>query len=221
MSDIEFRKRVFKFWFSEDRWAVENQPPVKSTPIDESDFPRWFFSSREFDKQVKDNFEEDLPRLINDEYRDPNDPNNPEQLVACIIALDQFPRNMYRHDPRAFAYDWKARELSELLIQTQGDKQLPYAERAFSYLPFEHSENLNDQNRSVEYFKELYKEATNDSTSTDGILIFLKQFLSASDLHRKIIKQFGRFPHRNAVLKRQSLESEELFLKNGGERFGQ
>jgi uncharacterized protein (DUF924 family) len=221
MSAIAFRNRVLNFWFSNNRWAVADKPPAKSMPVDESDLLRWFESSKEFDKQIQDKFEGDLVRLINDEYRYPNDLNHPEHLLACIIALDQFPRNIYRHDPRAFAYDSKARELSELLISYQGDKQLPYVERAFSYLPFEHSENLDDQNRAVRYFQELYQDAENDSTSKKDILNLLKEFIIDSEQHRNIIKQYGRFPHRNAVLKRQSLESEDLYLNNGGERFGQ
>jgi uncharacterized protein (DUF924 family) len=221
MSAIAFRNRVLNFWFSNNRWSTLNNPPAKSTPVDESDVLRWFDSSKEFDKQIQENFEDDLVHLINDEYRYPNDLNNPEHILACIIALDQFPRNIYRRDPRAFAYDFKARELSELLISHQGDKQLPYVERAFTYLPFEHSENLDDQNKAVRYYEELYNDAENDSTSEEAILNLLKHFIIDSEQHRNIIKQFGRFPHRNAILKRQSLESEDLYLNNGGERFGQ
>jgi uncharacterized protein (DUF924 family) len=221
MSAIAFRNRVLNFWFSNNRWSTLNNPPAKSTPVDESDVLHWFDSSKEFDKQIQENFEDDLVRLINDEYRYPNDLNNPEHILACIIALDQFPRNIYRRDPRAFAYDFKARELSELLISHQGDKQLPYVERAFTYLPFEHSENLDDQNKAVRYYEELYNDAENDSTSEEAILNLLKHFIIDSEQHRNIIKQFGRFPHRNAILKRQSLESEDLYLNNGGERFGQ
>lgn len=218
---MEFPTRVLKFWFSNNRWSSLDNPPAKTVPIVDSDETRWFTTSKEFDQQVRENFEDDLPHLINDDYRYPDDINHPEHLLACIIALDQFPRHIYRSDPRAFAYDYKAKELSQLLISHQNDKQLPYIERAFIYLPFEHSENLEDQDKAVRYFHELYEEAKNDPNSNENTCNFLKNFIKASEQHRDIIKQFGRFPHRNAVLKRESLECEDMYLRNGGERFGQ
>jgi uncharacterized protein (DUF924 family) len=220
-SAIDFRKRVLKFWFSNNRWSSLDNPPAKSAPIDESDGLRWFSPSKEFDKQVRENFEDDLPHLVNDDYRYPGDITHPEHLLACIIALDQFPRNIYRHDARAYSYDYKAKELSKFLIANQSDKQLPYIERAFINLPFEHSENLEDQNIAVEYSQQLYDEAKNDPTSNEDVCNFIKYFVKASKQHQEIIKQFGRFPHRNAVLKRESLENEDIYLRNGGERFGQ
>jgi uncharacterized protein (DUF924 family) len=221
MAAIAFRNRVLNFWFSNNRWSSENHPPAKSAPIDASDISRWFRSSKEFDTQIRENFEDDLERLVNNEYRYPGDLDHPEHLLACIIALDQFPRNIYRSDARAFSYDYKAKELSELLISHQGDKQLPYVERVFAYLPFQHSENLDDQNRSVNYCQELCKDAKNDSTTSEGVLTFLNQALRSSEEHREIIQQFGRYPHRNAVLNRQTLENEDLYLRNGGAKFGQ
>jgi len=221
MTAIAFRNRVLDFWFSNNRWSSLDTPPAKSAPVDESDPLRWFGSSKEFDNQVRENFEDDLAHLINDEYRYPDDLNHPEHLLACIIALDQFPRHIYRRDLRAFSFDYKARELSELFINHQGDKQLPYIERIFVYLPFEHSENLDDQNKSVSYTRELYEDAKNDPTSNENILGFIKDAVQASEHHREIIKQFGRFPHRNAALKRQSIENEDMYLRNGGATFGQ
>jgi uncharacterized protein (DUF924 family) len=91
----------------------------------------------------------------------------------------------------------------------------------FIYLPFEHSENLDDQNKAVRYFEELYEEAKNDSSCNESIRNFLKEVITASKKHRDIIQQFGRFPHRNKILKRVSLESEEIYLRDGGETFGQ
>lgn len=221
MSASAFRNRVLNFWFEKNRWSSPDNPPNKSAPIDESDILRWFSPSKEFDQQVRENFEDDLIRLINNEYRYTDDVDQPEHLLACIIALDQFPRNIYRRDPRAFAYDYKARELTELLLSHQGDKKLPYIERTFAHLPLEHSENLDDQNKHVSYIQELYEEAKSDATLDENVLGFIKAMCQAAEQHRDIIKQFGRFPHRNTVLNRQSVESEDLYLQNGGERFGQ
>ena len=181
---------------------------------------RWFMPSKELDQEIRENFQDDLARLINDEYRYPNDVNHPEHLLACIIALDQFPRNIYRRDPRAFSYDYKAKELSELLINHQGDKKLPYIERVFVYLPFEHSENIDDQNKCSNYVQQLYEETKNDSNSNESILNFIKDVVEASEQHRNIILKFGRFPHRNAILNRPSTENEEIYLRDA-QTFGQ
>jgi uncharacterized protein (DUF924 family) len=218
---LDFRKRALDFWFSNNRWSSLDKPPAKSTPLGELDALNWFSPTKEFDQQVRDNFEDDLPCLLNDEHRYPNDLSQPEHLLACIIALDQFPRHIYRKDARAFSFDHKARELGQLLINHQGDKQLPYVERTFIYLPFEHSENLDDQDKCVKYFKDLYEDAKNDSKTNESLLNFLKQSVKDSEQHRDIIKKFGRFPHRNEVLKRQAFESEDIYLRDGGERFGQ
>ena len=215
---IAFRKRVLDFWFTNNRWS---QVPAISAPSEEADLKRWFGSSKELDQQIREHFEEDLPHLVNDEYRYPDDLKEPEQLLACIIALDQFPRNIYRNDARAFAFDNKARELSLELIRHQVDKQLPYVERAFVYMPFEHSEKLEDQNQCVDHFKQLLDDAKQDPTASEALRNFLQFFIKFSEEHRTVIQQFGRFPHRNAVLQRPSTPEEETYLKDGGARFGQ
>ena len=218
---VAFRMRVLNFWFANNRWSSPEHRPAKSAATDESDFKRWFRSSPELDKQVRDNFEADLARLTADDYRYPNDLDEPEHLLACIIALDQFPRNIYRQDPRAFSFDYKAKEYSEELIQHQGDRQLPYMDRAFVYLPFEHSENLDDQDKCVNYCQQLYDEAKQDATCDEKMLGLIQTLGKFALEHREVIQQFGRFPHRNAVLGRTSTEAEEAYLRDGGARFGQ
>lgn len=221
MSLINFPRRVLNFWFSNNRWANVDIPPKKSAPIDPADPQRWFSSSKDFDQQIRDQFEGDLNLLINDNYQFINNFQTPEDLLGCVIAFDQFPRNIFRGTSRAFAYDDKAKELSQYLIQNQMDKQLPYLERSLIYLPFEHSENLNDQNQSVNYTQQLYDEAKNDSNVEKNTLDFLKVVVTYAEKHRDIIQQFGRFPHRNRVLNREMTEKEDLYLNQGGDRFGQ
>ncbi|CAF1123326.1 unnamed protein product [Adineta steineri] len=218
---MELSRRVLNFWFLNNRWTSLDNIPAKPTPVDDESLKRWFYSSPEFDQQIREDFEDDLSHLINDEYNPADYLSHPEQLLAFIIALDQFPRNIFRGDARAFSFDHKAKELSQLLINEQADKQLPYIERSFIYLPFEHSENLEDQNKAVNYMEQLYEDAKNDPSSNENVCNFVKQFVQASKQHREIIKQFGRFPHRNVILKRPPLESEEIYLRDGGERFGQ
>jgi uncharacterized protein (DUF924 family) len=123
--------------------------------------------------------------------------------LAAIIVLDQFPRNMFRGDPRAFATDAEALALSKRAIAEGVDMQLVPEQRAFLYLPFQHTEDAADQARSVELFTAL------------GIPSNLDFALR----HKAIIDRFGRFPHRNAVLGRASTEQEAAFLTQPGSSF--
>lgn len=128
---------------------------------------------------------------------------DPRRALATILVLDQFPRNMFRGTPRAFATDTKARDVAVGAINRGFDKSFDKDGRAFMYLPLEHSENLADQERSVELFTPL-----GDAEYTHYAVA-----------HRDIIARFGRFPHRNAVLGRTSTPEEEEFLKQPGSSF--
>lgn len=218
---IAFRFRVLNFWFSKNRWTNDGNRPEISTASEPIDLKRWFGSSKEFDREIKEKFEDDLTRLMNDEFRYENDRNEPEHLLACVIALDQFPRNIFRNDSKAFAFDSKAKQISNELIENQLDQRLPYVERTFVYLPFEHSENLDDQNRSVQAFEKLLAQANADTTTSEELRQFLGFFVKFSREHRQIIERFGRFPHRNLVLQRKQTEEEDKYLNEGGQRFGQ
>ncbi len=124
----------------------------------------------------------------------------PRGFLAAIIVLDQFPRNMFRDDKRAFATDAEALALSKHAIAEGMDMQLPPAERAFIYLPFQHAEDPADQERSIELFTALGAPLNLD---------FARR-------HQAIIARFGRFPQRNAALGRKSTEEELAFLQEPG-----
>jgi uncharacterized protein (DUF924 family) len=119
--------------------------------------------------------------------------------LALLILLDQFPRNMFRGEPRAFATDPLALAIASRGILNGFDGAVPDL-RGFFYLPFEHSENLADQEKGLAFYK-----AVDDA---DG--------LKWAQLHADIIRRFGRFPHRNAVLGRVSTPEERKFLDDGG-----
>jgi uncharacterized protein (DUF924 family) len=123
-----------------------------------------------------------------------------EGALALLIVLDQFPRNMFRGSARAFAADPLAREIATRAIARGLDSQVAVAERGFFYLPFEHSETLADQQRCV-----ALNRATGDADA-----------LKWAELHADIIRRFGRFPHRNAVLGRATTAEEQAFLDGGG-----
>jgi len=129
--------------------------------------------------------------------------SSPRRALATIIVLDQFPRNMFRGTPRAFATDTKARDVALGAVERGFDQSFDKDGRAFMYLPFEHSESLPDQEKSVELFTPLGDD----------------EYTHYAIAHRDIIARFGRFPHRNAVLGRQSTPAEEEFLKQPGSSF--
>lgn len=133
--------------------------------------------------------------------------------LALVLVLDQFPRNLYRGQPRAFAYDEKALGLTLVGLARGMDKELGFHERAFFYLPLEHSESLDIQDRSIECYAALVVAARSDERPQ------LREYLDYAWQHYAIIKRFGRYPHRNAILGRESTAQELEFLKLPGSSF--
>jgi uncharacterized protein (DUF924 family) len=124
----------------------------------------------------------------------------PDGAFALVILLDQFPRNMFRGSARSFATDPQALDVAKRAIARGFDRQVGPADRFFFYLPFTHSERLEDQERCV---------ALNRATgNADG--------LKWAEVHADIIRRFGRFPHRNALLGRATTPGEQAFLDSGG-----
>ncbi|HEX5091781.1 MAG TPA: DUF924 family protein [Burkholderiales bacterium] len=122
--------------------------------------------------------------------------------LALVIALDQFPRNMFRDTARAFATDSQAREAARVILERGWDRTMTESERLFAYLPFEHSESIDDQDLSCDLMKD-----------------FDPKLRDYAERHRDIIRRFGRFPHRNSLLGRESTAAEIEFLKMPGSRF--
>ena len=130
-----------------------------------------------------------------------------EPCLALILLLDQFPRNLFRGGPKAFATDAQAREAAHAALGRGFDRSLPASWRQFVYLPFEHSEDLADQELSVRLAAALARDPAFART------------LDYARRHRTIIARFGRFPHRNAALGRVSTAEEEGFLKEPNSSF--
>jgi len=129
--------------------------------------------------------------------------DKPEGFLAAILVLDQFPRNMFREEARAFATDQPALALAKRAIAEGAAAKLSPNQRSFIYVPFQHSEDKADQARSVALFTVLGQPL--------GLDFALR--------HQAIIDRFGRFPHRNAVLGRASTEEEQAFLAEPGSSF--
>lgn len=166
----------------------------------------WFRKDDAFDAAIRERFGPEVAAAL----RGVSSEGSDEALLARILLLDQFTRNIYRNTPRAFAGDAQAKALAETLVTTGRDKNLSPWQRWFAYLPFEHGESLLDQERSVALFAALAREMQHEA------------FDSARDYalrHREVIVRFDRFPHRNAILGRESTAGEIEFLKQPGSSF--
>jgi uncharacterized protein (DUF924 family) len=130
----------------------------------------------------------------------------PKGGLALIILMDQLSRNVFRGLAEAFAADPHARGIARGMIETGFDTMLTAAERTFVYLPFEHAETMPDQNESVRLF-----ESLGDAAGTETI--------DYAHRHRDVIREFGRFPHRNAALGRGNTPAEEVWLARPGSGF--
>ena len=139
---------------------------------------------------------------------------NAEGRLAMIIALDQLPRNLYRGTPRAFANDAYTAALALSTAATGMDLELRPIQRAFLYMPLQHFEDLQAQNRGVELYRVLAEDACDWPEFREGFLPF-------AELHRDIVAKFGRFPHRNAILGRENTPEETDYLAGEAPSFGQ
>ncbi|GAB5459266.1 MAG: DUF924 family protein [Henriciella sp.] len=137
----------------------------------------------------------------------------PRSRLAAIIVLDQFSRNIFRGQPRAFAQDEHALTLARDMVTTGVDKDLSEVERIFVYLPFEHSETLSDQEKSVALFKSLCEEAR------PSFRPLCEATLDYAHQHKDVIAEFGRFPHRNSILGRPNTAEEQTYLAKPGAGF--
>jgi uncharacterized protein (DUF924 family) len=159
---------------------------------------KWFSKSDAFDAEIRSRFLPTYEAAAAGHLGSWED--TPEGALALLLVLDQFPRNMFRADKRAFAADPLARQVADRAIARGFDQKFPPAERSFFYLPFEHSEQLADQERCIALF-----QVMGDA-----------ELLKWAELHTDIIRRFGRFPHRNAALGRTTTAEEQAFLDGGG-----
>jgi uncharacterized protein (DUF924 family) len=167
--------------------------------------PEWFRKDPAFDGEIARRFG-DLHRAASrrelEAWR-----MSAQPMLALVVVLDQFSRNLYRDDARAFAQDAHARECSHEALERGDDLALLPVERQFLYLPFVHGEDAADQDRGVDLMRSLESFA-----ETRGVLEWAEK-------HRTIVRRFGRFPHRNAALGRPSTPAELEFLAQPGSRF--
>jgi len=178
---------VLDFWFSEQSRAL------------------WFEKNAAFDEAIRVRFDDTVRAAAAGELE--HWERTAPGALALVIVLDQFPRNLYRGSARAFAADARAREVADRAIVRRLDQEIPLAQRHFFFLPFEHSESSGDQERSIALFQ-AWAEA-HDGQARDRALEQMRYV----HRHAEIVERFGRFPHRNEALGRESTESEIAFLR--------
>lgn len=178
----------------------DSQAVILTFWFEEATPQQWFQSNPDFDALITDRFLKDYELAVTGLYDAWQD--KAEAALALCILLDQFPRNMFRGTPRAFQSDSKALAVARHTVGKHLDKVLPVLRRRFLYLPFEHAEDLACQEESVRLFEAIRKD---DPLGYDYAL-----------RHRDVIAKFGRFPHRNAILGRDTTPEEAAYLAEHG-----
>ena len=195
-------EQVIEFWFGSD---------INDPALAKKQSPLWWKKSPQTDSQIRETFAAGLQGLVSGDYN--HWLESPRGRLAAIIVADQFSRNMYRDSPRAFSQDALALNWCLEGIAAGHDLQLPLICRVFFYMPLEHAESLEMQDLSLEKFTELAKLAPEGDRETfNGFVDFARR-------HRDVIVSFGRYPHRNSILNRQSSDAEQAYLDKPGSGF--
>ncbi|AIU25930.2 hypothetical protein LV28_04685 [Pandoraea pnomenusa] len=195
VSQVPPWQAVLDFWF-----GASDAPEFGMARVE------WFRKSDAFDEEIRSRFGPLHERALDGELADWA--ATPPGACALIVVLDQFSRNLYRGQAKAFAGDAQALAVAQRLVEAGDDQRLPTAQhRVFVYLPFEHDESLDSQQRSLALYERLAKASG------------LVDNLDYARKHAVIIERFGRYPHRNAALGRVSTPEEIEFLKQPGSSF--
>ena len=193
---------ILTFWFGDGQ---------SDQVISEQKKAMWWGKDEAVDREISTRFRPAIEAVADcelDHWRE-----SAKGLLASILCTDQFPRNVFRGNPKSFAYDPVALELAQQAVATLADQELQPINRVFVYMPFEHSEELDMQYRSMELFTKLHEEVEReDKELFSGYIDFARR-------HLEIVERFGRFPHRNEILGRDSTKEEMEFLTQPGSSF--
>jgi uncharacterized protein (DUF924 family) len=199
---MESTDSILHYWFGTN---------ADDTEVIREKSAQWWKKDPKVDEEMRQRFEMTLEAESQGELESWG--NIPRGQLARILLLDQFPRSMYRGTARAFAYDERARQRAREALDRGMDRKLQPVERVFIYMPFEHSEEANDQATGVQLFSALREELP------EAVKTPFQDFLDFALKHKEIVDRFGRFPHRNAILSRDSTPEEVEFLKGPGSSF--
>jgi uncharacterized protein (DUF924 family) len=191
---------VLEFWFG----------PAGSAPLAGS--TKWWTKDAAFDHEIKARFESTIAAAAAGELDAWK--ATPRGRLALVVVLDQFSRNAYRGTARSFAQDARARDLALEALDAGEDRLLEPIERSFLYMPLMHAENADLQRKCIAAFQRLC-----DVTTPQDLQKYTANNLDFAKKHAEIIERFGRFPHRNDILGRDSTPEEIEFLKQPGSSF--
>jgi uncharacterized protein (DUF924 family) len=197
-------ERILSFWFKEQEL---------SAPQIDRRMDIWFGEDPVFDHEIEKEFSDDIEKASDgklDHWVD-----EPHGRLAVILLLDQFRRNVYRGTVKAFSHDKVALKLCVEGAMEKKDKGLTPIQRVFFYMPLQHAESRKVQAKSVELYERL---AESVSPTLQETFLTVAQF---AELHKDIIDQFGRFPHRNSLLGRENTPEEDEYLAGDSPDFGQ
>ena len=195
---------ILEFWFKEQ---------AMTAPQIDRRMDIWFGEDEVFDLECKKNFSADIHRASAGELD--HWAEDPRGRLALILLLDQFRRNIYRNTAEAFAMDKAALKLCVEGARNRKDKGLTPIQQAFFYMPLQHAESLRAQQMAVEIFSRLAGAVSATYRET------FETMATFAELHRDIIEQFGRFPHRNELLGRDNTPEEDEYLAGDAPDFGQ
>lgn len=202
MSDSNVSEALLAFWFGRDG---------DDAAVARRQARLWWAKDEATDRLLEERFGAALRRAAGGEFTDW--PQTPRGRLAGVILLDQVPRNIHRGRAEAFACDALARQQATAALAAGDEAGLRPIERVFLYMPFEHAEDLELQELAVERFAALC------ALVPPAALPVFQDFVDYAARHRDIIRRFGRFPHRNAVLGRPSTAEETAFLAEPGSSF--
>lgn len=195
---------ILEFWFG---------PAAADPAAASARAAMWFGSSAETDEAILGRYLPAIEAAARGDFASWQ--ADARGALALIVLLDQFPRNAWRGTARAFSCDAQALSASRAAVTAGHLARLSPVEQAFAILPFEHSEALADQHECVRLFTGL------EQSAPEPWRPLLAGYLQYAQQHLEIVERFGRFPHRNRVLGRESTPAERAYLESGGAAFGQ
>jgi uncharacterized protein (DUF924 family) len=202
---VERIEAVLRYWFADADVSPLTLAAMRGR------IGHWFAESREIDEHVRAHFMPELEAAA--EGRLDAWAETPRGRLALVVVCDQFPRNAYRGSPKAFALDARALALTEQGIAAGVDREFNAAHRVAFYLPIMHAEDVEQQRRSLDLYRRIREES---SAELEPVLSLVGE---AAQRHARIVERFGRYPHRNAVLGRETTPEEAEFMAQPGSSY--